>query len=147
MAQSRDRGVIQVRVDVDATHADDPITSPGEVQAFTGIVEAVGSRLPLGAVSNGDHVGPLPLVGDGHEYITMAGLIDRAIAGEVSVSEFALDVLDSDPQPASEQVFTEPADGFPPAEIQRVRIAPLVGRLKTETDIARCEVASDIRAS
>jgi hypothetical protein len=55
----------------------------------------------------------------------MAGLIDRAIAGQVSASELALDVLDSDPQPASEQVVTEPTDGLPPAEIQRVRIAPL----------------------
>ena len=47
MAQSRDGGVIQVRVDVDATHADDPIASPGEVKAFAGTVEAVASGLPL----------------------------------------------------------------------------------------------------
>ena len=70
-------------------------------------------------------VAPSLLVGDGDQDVSVARLIDRAIAGEVSASEFALDVLDRDPQSASEQVVTEPTDGFPSAEIQRVRIAPL----------------------
>jgi hypothetical protein len=58
------------------------------------------------------------LVGDGDQHVGMAGLTERAIAGEIAAAELALGVFDRDPQASGEEVVTESIDGLAPAEIQ-----------------------------
>src|SRR5262245_40864713 len=55
----------------------------------------------------------------------MAGLIEWAVAGEVTSAQLAPDVLDRDRQAAGEQIIAVAPNRFGPAQLQRVGVAPL----------------------
>jgi hypothetical protein len=80
------------------------------------------------------------LVGHLDEHVGVTELIERAVAGQVSAAQLTLDVLDGDPQPASDKVVAESTDRLLPAQLQRVGIAPL--RRSTHHDNIRGEPRS-----
>lgn len=55
----------------------------------------------------------------------MAGLVERAVAREVAISQLPPHVLDGHAQPASGEICTEPANGLSPPELERMRVSPL----------------------
>lgn len=57
----------------------------------------------------------------------MAGPVQGAVARQVSSSKLSQHVVDTDGQPAGEQILSVPARRLGPAQLQGVRVAPLRG--------------------
>jgi len=55
----------------------------------------------------------------------MTGLVERAVAREISTAELAADVVDGDSQPAREQVVAIAPHCLSPTELERMRVPPL----------------------
>ena len=74
------------------------------------------------------------LIGDSEQHVGVAGLIERAVAGEVAPAKLSLGVLDGDVEPAREQIFVVSANRLFSTELQWMWVAPL-GRSRYDNNV------------
>src|SRR4051794_1826783 len=64
-------------------------------------------------------------VGNEKEDVSVARLVQRAVAGQVTAAELTLDVIDAHPEAAGQQVLAVTTNRLGSTKLQGMRVAPL----------------------